>query len=246
MNINSAFILAGGKGTRLKEITQSIPKPMLEIIDKPLLLHLINFYKSNGVSNIFVLTGYKHDYIVKYFRNNFTELKKETFLIDNNCKISLVFTGLNSLTAKRIKKGIKKLSEENFYLTYGDGLSDVDLFKLTKSFFDNKSIATVTAVRPPARFGSLEIKNNNVLSFGEKKQAESGWINGGFFVVNKDVDKYLSDKNEPFEGHPLERLAKEKKLSAYKHNGFWQCVDTLREKEILEESIKSGEFKVYE
>ena len=106
MNINSAFILAGGKGTRLKEITQTIPKPMIKILDKPLLLHIINFYKSYGVSNIFVLTGYKHDYIVKYFRNNFTELKKDTFLIDNNCKISLVFTGLNSLTAKRIKKGI--------------------------------------------------------------------------------------------------------------------------------------------
>ena len=246
MNINSAFILAGGKGTRLKEITQSIPKPMVEVIDKPLLLHLINFYKSYGVSNIFVLTGYKHDYIVNYFRNNFTELKKDTFLIGKNCKISIVFTGLNSMTAKRIKKGIKKLSEENFYLTYGDGLSDVDLFKLTKSFFDNKSIVTVTAVRPPARFGSLEIKNNNVVSFGEKKQTQSGWINGGFFVINKDVSRYLSDKNEPFEGHPLELLTRRKKLSAYKHYGFWQCVDTLREKEILEESIRSGEFKVYE
>ena len=246
MNINSAFILAGGKGSRLKEITKSIPKPMIEIVDKPLLIHLINFYKTYGVSNIFVLTGYKHDYIVKYFKKNFTEVKKDTFLIDNFCKVSLVFTGLNSLTAKRIKKGIKKLNEENFYLTYGDGLSDVDLLKLTKSFFDNKSIATVTAVRPPARFGSLELKNNKVVSFGEKKQTQSGWINGGFFVLNKDVSKYLSDKNEPFEGPPLEQLSKKRKLSAYKHSGFWQCVDTLREKEILEESIRLGEFKVYE
>ncbi len=246
MTINSAFILAGGKGTRLKEITKSIPKPMVEIIDKPLLIHLINFYKNYGVSNIFVLTGYKHDYIIKYFKKNYIEEKKDTFLVGNRCKVSLIFTGVNSLTAKRIKKGIKKLNDENFYLTYGDGLSDVDLTKLTKSFYDNKSLATVTAVRPPARFGSLEIKNSNVISFGEKKQTESGWINGGFFVLNKDVDKYLSDKNEPFEGPPLEQMSKDKELSAYKHNGFWQCVDTLREKEILEESIWSGEFKVYE
>ncbi|MAE33464.1 MAG: glucose-1-phosphate cytidylyltransferase [Actinobacteria bacterium] len=244
MNINSAFILAGGKGTRLKEITKSVPKPMIEIINKPLLIHLINFYKSYGVVNIYVLTGYKHDFIVNYFKKNFTEVKKDTFLLDNNCRVSLVFTGLNSLTAKRIQKGIKKLNEENFYLTYGDGLSDVDLLKLTKSFYDNKSIATVTAVRPPARFGSLELKNNSVVSFGEKKQTESGWINGGFFVMSQGVEKYLSDKNEPFEGPPLEKLSKDNKLSAYKHNGFWQCVDTLREKEILEESIRSGEFKV--
>ena len=239
MQINTAFIFAGGKGTRLKELTTEIPKPMIEIIDKPLILHLINYFRSYQVNEIYILTGYKHEFIEEYFKTNYTKIKKNIFKIDDSCNVNLIYTGLNSLTGKRLKKALEKVEVDNFYLTYGDGLSDVNLFKLSNQYFNKNKIGIVTAVRPPARFGSLDIKNNTVVSFGEKKQTDEGWINGGFFILNRKILSYLSKDNEPFEGKPLELLSSNKQLEAYLHNGYWQCVDTIREKELLEDSIRS-------
>lgn len=246
MEIKSVFILAGGKGTRLKEFTNQIPKPMVNVVGKPILIHLINYYKHFGVENIYILTGYKHEVIVKFFKLNYKEVKKNKFVLGDNCNVNILFTGLNALTATRLKKGINSINDEVFYLTYGDALTDLDLNVLKRNYFSDRSIAIVTAVRPPARFGSLNIKDNFVKSFGEKKQTDAGWINGGFFILNRDICKYFSEKNEPFEGVPLEKLSTNNELKAYKHNGFWQCVDTIREREILEKSILNGELKLYE
>lgn len=243
--INTAIIFAGGKGTRLHEYTHVIPKPMIEIVGKPLLIHLLNYYIYFGVENIIVLTGYKHDYIEKYFQKKYKETRKNVFKVGLNSRVKLVYTGINSQTGKRLKAGLKHTTENYFYLTYGDGLSDVNLKKLSRKYFKSDKLGLVTAVRPPARFGSLELKNDKVTSFKEKTNSNSGWINGGFFILNKDINNYLSNLNEPFEGKPLEMLAKTNNLNAYKHKGYWQCVDTKRDREILENSIKSGELVLY-
>lgn len=246
MHINSAVILAGGKGTRFKELTDSIPKPMIKLLKKPLLLHIINHYVAYDIKNIYVLTGYKHNYIVDYFSKNYKEIKKNTYEYKNESKIYIQNTGLNTMTGGRIKRVIDEINEDNFYLTYGDGLSDVNIDSLRKHFIRRKTIATVTAVRPPARFGSLSIQEGKVMKFGEKNQTSEGWINGGYFVLNKAIKKYLRNDEEIFEKYPLEKLAKLKNLSAYKHRGFWQCVDTIRELELLEKAVKEKELVLFE
>lgn len=246
MEINSAFILAGGKGTRLKELTHSIPKPMMQIINKPMLIHIINHYKNSNVTDIYILTGFKQKVIFDYFEKNYVKIATNSFKYSENCTVHIIFTGIDSLTANRIKKGLTHLKEDNFYLTYGDALSDINLQKLKSQFANSGLLGVVTAVRPPARFGSLELDQNQVISFEEKVQADSGWINGGYFVLNKEILKYITDENESFEGKPLEKLAKNKQLLAYKHTGFWQCVDTIREKEILENAIQNKDLILYE
>lgn len=245
MIYNTAFILAGGKGTRLKELTEIVPKPMVEINKVPLLIYIVNYYKYFGVKNIYILSGFKHEYINNYFDNNFKK-SNGSYLIGEECNLTILYTGKNSLTGLRLSRGLKNVSDSNFYLTYGDGLSNVNLHLLTKRHYKSNCIGTVTAVRPPARFGSLELKYNSVLNFGEKKYSNNGWINGGYFAFNRSILDYLKNKNISLEGEPMEKLASDKKLNAYKHKDFWQCVDTIREKEILEESIDNNLFTPYE
>lgn len=239
MKVNTAMILAGGKGTRFKEQTQTVPKPMIKANGKPLLLYIIEHYMQFGVENYIVLSGYKSENIVDYFANVSRQVSKSKFVYNNFANIHVLYTGLNSMTGWRVKQGINEVNENEFFLTYGDGISNIDISKLYKFHKKNNTLSTVTAVRPPARFGSLKIENNLVKEFGEKNQADQGWINGGYFVINKKIDKYLKhDKKEIFERNPLENLAKKNQLSAYYHEGYWQPVDTIRELEILENYLK--------
>lgn len=236
-HLDTLMILAGGRGTRFKEYTEDIPKPMIEALGKPLLLHIIDFYRKFQISNVIILAGYKKEIIINYFLNTCEENDKNCFAYEN-LEIKIVDTGLNTMTGGRISKGLDFINEENFYLTYGDGLSDVDINELTKFHISNKAIATLTAVRPPARFGSLDLDGNKIIKFGEKSNTTEGWINGGFFVLNKNIKKFI-DKTDDcvFEKEPLEELANQKMLYAFKHYGFWQCVDTIRELEILETKL---------
>ena len=244
-NLKTALILAGGKGTRFKEKTLEIPKPMIEANKKPLLLHIVDIYSKYGVNNFIILAGYKIDQIAKYFENNFSVISQNTYKLPNSLKVTILDTGLETMTSGRLKKGIEFIDDESFYLTYGDGVGTIDIDKLTKFHFKQSGLVTLTATRPPARFGSLKIIEDQVQEFGEKDNSNEGWINGGFFVVNRKVIDYLGKDNEPFEKEPLEKLAKENQLFAYKHDGFWQPVDTIRELEILENQLNNENWKKF-
>ena len=239
---NSVMILAGGKGTRFAEYTDKIPKPMILANGKPLLDHIISIYSKFNIKNIVILAGYKKEKIIEHYESSSKRVSKtEDIFEDNqNTKISVLDTGLETMTGGRLKIGAEYLDEESFYLTYGDGIANIQLDKLTQFFIEQKTIATVTAVRPPARFGSLEIDNNLVTNFGEKDNTSSGWINGGFFVFKREILNYLTGLEDVLERKPLELLATEKELSAFKHEGFWQPCDTIRELEILEKAMESG------
>ena len=240
--MNSTMILAGGLGTRFAEYTDKIPKPMIEANGKPLLDHIIGIYEKFQINNFIVLAGYKIEKILEHYSDNATVASKHEFIFRNKqgSTITVLDTGLNTMTGGRVKKGIEYLDEDDYYLTYGDGLADIDIGKLTKFYLKNKTLASVTAVRPPARFGSLNLKKNLVTNFGEKDNTNEGWINGGFFVLNKEVKNYISDTNTVFEKDPLENLSLEGNLSAYKHEGFWQPCDTIRELEVLEKALNKG------
>ena len=239
---NSVMILAGGKGTRFAEYTDKIPKPMILANGRPLLDHIISIYSKFNINNIVILAGYKKEKIIEHYESSSNRVSKtEDIFEDNlNTKITVLDTGLETMTGGRLKMGAEYLNEENFYLTYGDGIANIQLDKLTQFFIEQKTIATVTAVRPPARFGSLEIDNNLVTNFGEKDNTSSGWINGGFFVFKREILNYLTGLEDVLERKPLELLATEKELSAFKHEGFWQPCDTIRELEILEKAMESG------
>ena len=239
---NSVMILAGGKGTRFAEYTDKIPKPMILANGKPLLDHIISIYSKFNIKNIVILAGYKKEKIIEHYESSSKRVSKtEDIFEDNlNTKISVLDTGLETMTGGRLKIGAEYLDEESFYLTYGDGIANIQLDKLTQFFIEQNTIATVTAVRPPARFGSLEIDNNLVTNFGEKDNTSSGWINGGFFVFKREILNYLTGLEDVLERKPLELLATEKELSAFKHEGFWQPCDTIRELEILEKAMESG------
>ncbi len=236
------MILAGGKGTRFAEYTDKIPKPMILANGKPLLDHIISIYSKFNVNNVVILAGYKIEKIVEHYESTFNRVSNSENIFENNLntKITILDTGLETMTGGRLMLGAEYLNEENFYLTYGDGIANINLEDLTKFFIEKDKIATVTAVRPPARFGSLEIENNIVTNFGEKDNTSSGWINGGFFVFKKQILEYLTDLEDILERKPLELLAEKKQLSAFKHEGFWQPCDTIRELEILERAIESG------
>ena len=224
------IILAGGKGSRLSEYTTKIPKPMVKIGNKPILDHIINYYNSYGVKKFIIAAGYKYKIIKNYYKQ-----KKK-----NNIEIKVVNTGLNTLTGKRIKKLEKFFSkDENFYLTYGDGVSNINLKKVYELHIKKKAILTLTAVHPPARFGELKIRDGNLISFEEKPQLVDGWINGGFFVINSSIFKNLTNKNVMLEREPIKKIVKIKKAASYQHNGFWYCMDNLRDKIVLEELIKN-------
>ena len=230
------IILAGGQGTRLSEVTNSIPKPMVKIGSQPILMHIIKTYASFGYDEFYVATGYKSEIIKKYFKsktNNYSSINNNHFLINykfhKKLKINLINTGLNTMTGGRILKLKKYIKEDNFLMTYGDGLANININKLVNFHLKKKKIATLTAVRPPARFGELKLLNSDVISFNEKPQVQYGWINGGFFVLNKKIFKYISNNNTVFEKYPMEKLSKAKQLNAYKHFDFWQCMDTKRD-----------------
>ncbi len=222
------IILAGGKGSRLSEYTKLIPKPMIKILNIPIIVRIINHYTKYGFKDFIVASGYKSKVIENYFTKNLL-----------NLNIKIINTGINSMTGGRIHCLKKYIKNETFMLTYGDGLSDVDLKKLYNFHKNNKYIATLTAVRPPARFGGIKLSGKTVKYFKEKSKLDEGWINGGFFVMEPKILNYIKSRKTVLEQHPLEKLSSLKKLGAYKHNGFWQCVDTIRDKEILEKAIKN-------
>ena len=244
MGIETAMILAGGLGTRFKEYTKDIPKPMINANGVPLLVHIINFYATFDVKKIYVLAGYKKEIIYDYFNKNGTQISQEEqiYSFDSDVTVHIIDTGDDTLTGGRIKKGLEYIEGNLTHLTYGDGISNVDLGKLYEFHKIHNPIVTLTAVRPPARFGSLELKNEKVIAFNEKKQSNEGWINGGFFILNNEVKKYIQNDNQAFEKEPLTNLANEGELVAYKHHGLFRPVDTIRELEILESELKENEF----
>jgi glucose-1-phosphate cytidylyltransferase len=220
-------ILAGGYGTRLPEYTKSIPKPMVKINGKPILIHIINHYLKYGYDNFYIALGYKSNEIKKFFH------KKKL-----NFKINLINTGLKTMTGGRLKRLKKIIGNETFLLTYGDGVSNVNLDKLVRFHKKNKKLITLTAVRPPARFGAIKISGNKVKTFKEKSKLDEGWINGGFFVVEPKFLNFIKGDNTFLEREPLERASKNNQLLAFKHNGFWQCMDTKRDKDFLEKKLR--------
>jgi glucose-1-phosphate cytidylyltransferase len=218
-------IFAGGLGTRISEETDYIPKPMVKIGKKPILWHIIKYYSVFGFSEFIICGGYKINIIKNYFKNYKKKLNK-------SWNVKVVNTGKNSNTGERLKK-IKKYINDTFCLTYGDGLSNIDLKKLIFFKKKNKSIVALTAVKPVPHFGTIVFKGSKVVKFLEKDQTREKWINGGFFVCDKSVFKYLKKKNPIFESDTLKVLAQVNKLAAYKHYGFWYCMDTLRDKRHL-------------
>lgn len=221
------IILAGGKGTRIPEYTGSIPKPMVPIGSKPILEHIIDYYIKYGFKDFIIATGYKHQVIKNYFKD-----KKK------NAYIKIINTGIETLTGSRLKKLENEL-KQTFMLTYGDGLSNINLKKLLNFHKKSKKKVTLTAVHPPARFGELKISKGVVTSFKEKPQLQKGWINGGFFVIEPEFLKSIENKNVMLERSPLAKAVKTKNLAAYQHNGFWFCMDTLRDKKVLDNMIKT-------
>ena len=225
-------ILAGGFGTRISEYTKTIPKPMITINKKPIIVHIMEHYFKHGFSDFYIALGYKSSVIKKYFKN-----KKFRW------NVNLVDTGLKTMTGGRLKRLKKILGNETFLMTYGDGLSNVNLTKLLKFHNVNKKLVTLTAVRPPARFGAIKLAGNNVKVFKEKEKMDEGWINGGFFVMESKFLNYIKNDNTFLEKEPLERASKEGQLSAFKHEGFWQCMDTKRDRDKLEKILKEKSFE---
>lgn len=220
-------ILAGGYGTRLAEYTDKIPKPMVQVGDKPILSHIMNFYQSFGYDHFIIAAGYKKNIIIDYYKNS-QEFKN----------LEIIDTGENTMTGGRILRLKSYFSEnENFFMTYGDGLCSVNLNQLLQFHSSHNKIATVTAVHPPVRFGELEINGDEVIKFDEKNQASAGWINGGYFVLNSKVFNYIKGDEILFEKEPMTKLLKDKNLKAYKHEKFWKCMDTLRDKIDLEKIL---------
>ena len=234
-------ILAGGQGTRLAEETDVRPKPMIEIGGKPILWHIMKIYSHYGFNDFIILLGYKGYYIKEYFANYYLHQSDLTFdmstgemKVHNNSsepwKVTLLDTGFESMTGGRIKKAKDFIGNNTFMLTYGDGLSDVNIQELVKFHKLNKTKATMTAIQPAGRFGALDINSNLVNEFVEKPAGDGHWINGGFMVCEPEILDLIESNETVFEQYPLQTLAKTKELSAFKHNGFWQRMDTLRDK----------------
>jgi len=253
-------ILAGGVGTRLVEETAIKPKPMVEIGGKPILWHIMRHYSYYGHSDFVIALGYKGEYIKKYIidysslHSNLTVSIKDGEVWTHGAEgppdwtIDLIDTGLETLTGGRIKRLAPYLGNETFMLTWGDGISDVNLDELLKFHRSHGKLATLTAVRPTARFGHLTVESNMVTEFSEKPQTSEGWINGAFFVLEPGVFDYIDGDQTQWEKQPMEQLAKDGQLMAYKHTGFWQCMDTLRDKHLLNQLWDSGEapWKIWE
>ena len=221
------ILLAGGFGTRLSEYTKTIPKPMITVGGKPIILHIMKQYAKYGFKDFYIALGYKSEIIKKFFNKKFFDWN-----------ISLIETGKNTMTGGRLKRLKKYIGNETFMMTYGDGLSNINLKNLLKFHKKNKKLVTLSAVRPPARFGALKIQGHQVTYFKEKTKLDEGWINGGFFVMEPSFINYIKKDNTYLEREPLEIVTKNKQLAAYKHEGFWQCMDTKRDKELLDEILK--------
>ena len=228
------IILAGGKGTRISELTKEIPKPMIKVAGKPILYHIMKHYSKHGFNEFILAVGYKKNIIYNYF-------KRKKF---PNWKVNIVDTGQKTMTGGRLKRLKKFVDGETFMLTYGDGISDVNLKKLLNFHKKNNKISTLTSVRPPARFGAIKINGAKVTYFKEKSKLDEGWINGGFFVFEPKIFKYIRDDKTYLEREPLQQISKKGQLLAYKHKGFWQCMDTLRDKNLMEKELKKK--KLYE
>jgi glucose-1-phosphate cytidylyltransferase len=238
-------ILAGGLGSRLAEETELKPKPMVEIGGRPILWHIMKYYSHFGFNEFYIALGYKGE-IIKNFFLNYHSLSRSltvhlrdgaTSYLDGeseNWNVHLIDTGLNTQTGGRVKRLARWIGNEPFMMTYGDGLCDVDLQKLIEFHKCSGRIATITAVRPPARFGALQIDGDQMVRFAEKSQIDEGWINGGFLVFQPDVFEYLRGDESSLESEALEELSRQGQLAAYTHEGFWHCMDTLREKRSLE------------
>ncbi len=223
------ILLAGGFGTRLSEYTDTIPKPMVEIGGKPILWHIMNFYAQHNHKNFIVALGYKGEIIKKYFSKNF-----------DDWKIELIDTGEKTMTGGRVKRLQKIIGNETCMLTYGDGLSDINLNLLLDFHKSHGKLVTVSAVRPPARFGAIKLDGDKVTTFKEKSNLDQGWINGGFFIIEPGFFNLIDDDKTYLEREPLEKAAKLGELFAYKHTGFWKCMDTKRDKDDLEDIISKG------
>lgn len=232
------IIIAGGKGTRIMEETVVKPKPMVEIAGKPILWHIMNIFSLQGYNDFIISTGHLHEVIEKWIENS-KDLRNSN---GDKFNVESIFTGEETQTGGRISEVMKKYPEERFLATYGDGLANISIEKLVEFHNSNSCLATVTAVRPPARFGYMQINDGMVSHFGEKNQADEGWINGGFFVLEPGVLRYINSPMEPFESGALTELAQESQLSAYQHYGFWQPMDTLREKIELEKIANSNKI----
>ncbi|NOY71289.1 MAG: glucose-1-phosphate cytidylyltransferase [Gammaproteobacteria bacterium] len=241
-----AVILAGGFGTRLSEETDLKPKPMVEIGHKPILWHIMKTYSAHGVNDFIICCGYKGYVIKEYFANYFLHMSDVTFSMKDNkmevhqnyaepWTVTLVDTGENSMTGGRLKRVHKYIKDEDaFCFTYGDGVSDVDITKLIEFHRSHGKLSTLTAVRPPGRYGALKITDNMVENFQEKPDGDGSWINGGFFVLSPKVLDRIENDSSSWEGEPLTKLAKDNQLASFKHEGFWQPMDTLRDKNLLE------------
>ena len=246
-----AIILAGGLGTRISEESHLKPKPMIEIGGKPILWHIMKMYSHYGINDFIICLGYKGYIIKEYFSNYFLHMSDVTFCMRENrmeihqkfvepWKITLVDTGENTMTGGRLKRVATYIEAETFCLTYGDGVSDIDISALISHHRAAGRKATITAIQPPGRYGALHIEDNAVHQFQEKPAGDGAWINGGFFVLESGVLDYIENDETVWEKQPLQRLAADKELSAYRHGGFWQAMDTLREKNYLEELWLSG------
>jgi len=247
-----AVILAGGLGTRISEETHLKPKPMIEVGGRPILWHIMKIYSYHGVNEFVICCGYKGYLIKEYFANYFLHMSDITFDMKNNkmevhqgnaepWKVTLVDTGEDTLTGGRLKRVKNYLTdEEAFCFTYGDGLADVNVSELVKFHKKQGKLATVTAVQPPGRYGALDIKNHQVAQFIEKPKGDGGWVNGGFFVLSPKCIDYIENDQSSWEGQPLLAISNQGQLAAYQHAGFWQPMDTLREKNLLEDLWASG------
>jgi len=226
------ILLAGGFGTRLSEYTKTIPKPMIDIGGKPMLFHIMKHYAKYGFKNFYIALGYKGKIIKKFFNKKFFDWN-----------INLIDTGKNTMTGGRLKRLKKYVGKNTFMMTYGDGISNLNLKKLLRFHKKNKKLVTLTAVRPPARFGAIKLKGQHVSYFKEKSKLDEGWINGGFFVMEPKFLDYIKNDDTYLEREPLEKLSKKKQLAAFKHEGFWQCMDTKRDKDKLDKILYSKKIK---
>lgn len=247
-----AVILAGGFGTRITEESHVKPKPMIEIGGKPILWHIMKIFSSHGIDEFVVCCGYKSYVIKEYFANYFLHTADVTFDFATNSmevhnkfaehwKVTLVETGLNTMTGGRLKRVMPYVGQETFCMTYGDGLADVDIGALLEFHRTQGRYATVTAIQPPARFGALDIDQDLVRHFEEKPRGDGRWINGGFFVLEPSIFDYIGDDATIWEQEPLRRLSQDGQLAAYRHTGFWEAMDTLRDKLHLEQLWGSGQ-----
>jgi glucose-1-phosphate cytidylyltransferase len=241
-----AVILAGGIGSRISEESVIRPKPMIEIGGRPILWHIMKIYSSHGINDFVICLGYKGYLIKEYFANYYLHTSDVTFDLTSNSlqihqnaaepwRVTLIDTGESSQTGGRLKRIERYVDGEEFCMTYGDGVADIDLGKLVDCHRREGTLATVTAVRPPGRFGALELEGSRVSEFVEKPHGDGGWINGGFFVLSPGVFRYIDGDDTLWEKEPLKRLAEEGQLSAYFHTGFWQPMDTMRHRQILED-----------